>query len=54
LIFGKGRTNNAINALIKVIGDLNLFDGGGPAMNAQVADGEVAVKIGPKPRPSSN
>jgi hypothetical protein len=44
----QGTTNDAINALIKVVGDLGLFDSGGPRMNPQVADGEVLFRVGHK------
>lgn len=52
----QGQTNDAINTLIKVIGDLNLFDGGGPRKNPQVPEKQVPEKelefrIGHKPRP---
>lgn len=45
----QGRTNAAINALIKVLGDLNLFGGGGARMNALVPDGEVELRVGLNP-----
>jgi hypothetical protein len=45
-----GVTNHAINALIKVIGDLNLFEGGGTGVGSDVPSGELKFAIGPKAR----
>jgi hypothetical protein len=44
----EGVSNNAINALIKVIGDLNLFEGGGTGVGSDIPRGELKFVIGHK------
>src|SRR6266850_1702687 len=45
-----GMANAAIMALVKIIRDLNLFDGGGSAGSPEVPAGELQFRVGHKPR----